>query len=66
MSKFKIQQDREKCTGCGNCAAVCPSNWKMTKDGKASPIKTELNEVGCNQEAVNGCPVGIIKIIKIK
>lgn len=66
MFKFKIKHNREKCIGCGSCVALCQSNWKMKDDGKVSPIKTELNEIGCNQEAAVNCPVGIIKIVKVK
>jgi ferredoxin len=33
-------------------------------DGKAQPKKTELEEVGCNQTAADGCPVQCIRVIK--
>ncbi|MBU0457419.1 MAG: ferredoxin [Nanoarchaeota archaeon] len=64
--KFKIKHYREKCIGCGSCSSICPKNWVMKKDGKAAPIKTELDEIGCNQQAADSCPVKIIKITKIK
>ena len=60
----KIEQDHEKCIGCGNCVAACPENWEMGDDGKASPKKTEVDEVGCNKEAAEGCPVECIKVIE--
>ncbi len=63
MAKVKIEQDHEKCISCGMCVNVCSDNWKMGDDGKAAPIKTELDEVGCNQEAADGCPVNCIKVI---
>jgi ferredoxin len=38
----------------------------MDKDGKSRPKKTELDEIGCNQEAAEGCPVQCIRIEKVK
>lgn len=61
---IKIEIDKEKCIGCGACAAICPENWEMKDDGKASPIKTEVKDIGCNQDAADGCPVQCIKIVK--
>lgn len=48
------------------CAAVCPDNWEMKDDGKSSPKKTEVDEIGCNTEAEKNCPVNIIHVKKIK
>jgi ferredoxin len=63
---FKIVHDRNACIGCGACAAICSANWKMNKDGKSDPKKTSLAEIGCNQEAVDSCPVQCIKVQKSK
>jgi ferredoxin len=63
---YKIKQEHEKCIGCGTCCALCPENWEMRDDGKAWPKKTELNDVGCNQQAADSCPVLCIHIIKTK
>jgi len=60
MSKYKIIFTREKCIGCGACTNC--DNWKLKDDGKASPIKTELNNIGCNKQAAEICPIKIIKI----
>jgi len=62
VAKFRIFQDREKCIGCGTCAALCPSNWEMAADGKSRAKQHELNSIGCNQEAADNCPVKCIKI----
>jgi len=64
MAKFKIEQDRNVCIGSGACASVCPENWEMKGD-KAHPKKTELNGIGCNQEAADVCPVQCIKVKKL-
>ncbi|MBW2992444.1 ferredoxin [Candidatus Woesearchaeota archaeon] len=61
MSKYKIIQERDKCIGCGACANVC-DNWEMKEDGKSTPKKTELDDIGCNRDAADACPVQCIKI----
>lgn len=65
MVKYKIEQDVDTCIGCGACVAVCPDNWVMEAD-KAKPKKKEVSELGCNQEAADGCPVECIKITKVE
>jgi ferredoxin len=66
MVKYKITQDHGLCIGCGSCVAICPANWEMGKDSKARPKKTEVNDIGCNQEAANACPVQCISVIASK
>lgn len=61
---YKITQDHEKCIGCGTCVALCPENWEMQDDGKARPKKTTVEEIGCNQQAADSCPVACIHIKK--
>lgn len=60
----RIEQEHERCIGCGACVSTCPDNWEMGDDGKAKPKKTTVEEVGCNQSAADGCPVQCIKVIK--
>jgi len=62
LTKYKINQEREKCIGCGACVAMCPENWEMKEDGKSSPKKTEIDDLGCNLEAAKACPLNIIHI----
>lgn len=70
---MKIIHQIEKCIGCGSCVAICPQSWEMGDDGKAHLLDSKINkktnsqelevkEVGCNQEAVEICPVECIKI----
>jgi len=59
---IKIEVDKEKCIGCGACAAAC-DNFEL-EEGKAKAKKAEVEELGCNQEAADACPVEAIKIIK--
>jgi len=64
MTAFKIIHERDKCIGCGACASICPENWEIADDGKSKPKMTNLDALGCNQEAADACPVGCIKIKK--
>jgi len=64
MTKFKIIQNRDVCIGCGACVSVCPDNWELKGD-KAHPKKIEINDIGCNKEAADVCPVQCIKIKKV-
>jgi len=71
----KIIQDRERCIGCGSCAAVCPKFWEMNyEEGKANlkgakenekgEQEIEIKDIECNEEAADVCPVNVIKIEK--
>lgn len=64
MAKHKIEVDKNKCIGCGACAAQC-DNFEMDGD-KAKAKKAEVLDIGCNQDAADSCPVEAIKITKIK
>lgn len=61
----KITIEREKCIGCGSCQSVCPKYWKMAEDNKADYLgKEEVEDIECNQEAADSCPVQCIHIKK--
>lgn len=55
-----IKVDQELCIGCGACAAVCPSSFKLNDDGKAEATTQEANE--CVKGAADGCPVAAISV----
>ena len=59
---YKINVDKEKCIGCGACTVQC-DNFEI-KEGKAVAKKTEVEDIGCNQEAADVCPVDAIIIKK--
>jgi len=58
---MKIKIDEEKCIGCGSCVAVCPDYFEMTDDNKAR-LKNKAADAECVQEAIDICPVQVIKI----
>ncbi|MBW2992853.1 ferredoxin [Candidatus Woesearchaeota archaeon] len=59
---YIISLDKEKCIGCGACAANC-DNFEM-EESKATVKKAEVEEPGCNQEVAEICPVEAIKVEK--
>ncbi len=64
MTKHKIEVDKEKCIGCGACAAQC-DNFEMDGD-KAKAKQAEVDDIGCNKDGAEACPVDAIKITEIK
>lgn len=67
MAKYKIIFSPEDCLGCGTCTAICPDNWEFDEEaGKSKPKQTELEDLGCNKEAEDSCPMGAIKIEKVE
>jgi len=57
------QVNKEKCVGCGACAASCPEGVRIGKDGKAEIIDQEKLEK-CGGESV--CPLEAIKKVQKK
>lgn len=64
MAKQKIKVSAEKCIGCGACAAQC-DNFEMDGD-KAKPKQAEVEEVGCNNDGKDACPVEAIKVTEMQ
>lgn len=70
----KIILEREKCIGCGSCAAICPKYFEMKDEGKSSVIGAARNEKGddeletekveCAESAAEACPAQCIHIEK--
>jgi len=60
---YEIKVDKSKCIGCGACEATC-DNFEVV-DGKARPKKPKVNDIGCNQQAADACPVSAITVKKV-
>mgnify|MGYP003771133841 CR=1 FL=1 len=68
----KIKLDRNKCIGCGSCAALCSKCFEIIDDGK-SHIKNaekkdieelEVDKIDCAESAAEACPAQCIYIEK--
>ena len=71
---MKIILERPKCIGCGSCVAVCPKFFELASDDdgladlkgstqNGENFELEVAEVDCVKEAVDICPVQVIKIV---
>jgi len=67
---MKVTIDQEKCISCGSCSAVCSDVFELDENSKAcfkegnSPTELEIDDPGCIDEAVEICPVQVIKVEK--
>lgn len=63
---MKIKINQEDCIGCGSCSAVCPDVFDLNDEGNAfiKDTGTDQGETDnqCAKEAVDICPVQVIKI----
>ncbi len=63
MTRYEIKLDKEACIGCGSCITLCPDNWELDEEDDKSICKEEIvDELGCNMEAAENCPVNAIHI----
>jgi Fe-S-cluster-containing hydrogenase component 2 len=51
--------NEEKCTGCGSCVEVCPSNAITIENDKA---KIDLEECVECESCIDECPEGAISL----
>ena len=78
MADYSVEHDRPNCIGCGACAAVCPSFWEMSGDGKSDlkgvkydgsglgALEVAEKDFACNKLAADSCPVNVIHVTNKK
>lgn len=54
--------DKEKCIGCGACAAVAPNTFKIGDDGKSEVSDPAGDPEETIKQAADSCPVQAISI----
>ena len=52
--------DEDKCTGCGNCVEICPSEVYQMEEDKSNPVHPE-ECIEC-WACVNQCPAESIQL----
>ena len=59
-----VKVDEEKCIGCGGCEATCPKTFEMKDgaNGMKAVVKAQPQEITCEKEAVDICPVDAISV----
>jgi ferredoxin len=57
---FSVEVDPGKCIGCLACTRC--DNFVCGNDFKAQAVLSDVEEIGCNQEAAAICPVGAILV----
>ena len=50
----------EGCLGCGACTGICPDDFELDDEGLAKVIVEETEDPAV-QDAIDGCPVGVIE-----
>ncbi len=57
---WRVQVERDKCTGCGDCVESCPGEVYELREGKAEPVRADDCH-GCHTcEAI--CPAEALHI----
>ena len=59
--KFQVRINKEKCLGCGTCAALMPEAFEMDSEGK-STVKPNQKSSDEMLMVAKSCPTGAIEI----
>ncbi len=57
-----LSVDKEKCLGCGSCAAIAPNTFKIGDDNKAEVINPAGDSPETIKQAAESCPVEAITL----
>jgi ferredoxin len=62
MGVKKIKIDKNKCIGCGTCAALAPEVFELDENNKARVKNPKTNATETLQLAADSCPTQAIEI----
>jgi len=60
---YKIEVDKEKCIGCGECVDVCPVDVYEMNDEKSVPVNVE-ECIGC-ESCIEVCESEAITVTEV-
>ncbi len=60
---YKVEVDKEKCTGCEDCISICPVDVFEMQDEKSVPVNEE-ECIGC-ESCVEACEQEAITITEV-
>ena len=60
---YKIEVDKEKCIGCGECVDVCPVDVYEMNDEKSVPVNVE-ECIGC-ESCIEVCEQEAITVTEV-
>jgi ferredoxin len=55
----KLTVDKDKCIGCGSCAALAPKTFVL-EDGKSKATNPSGDDQNAIKSAIDSCPVDAI------
>jgi NTE family protein len=62
---YRLEVDRDLCTGCGFCAAIAPDTMAMDATDKAYPISQIVNWCSADGDFVRHCPTEAISASRL-
>lgn len=62
---YRIEVDRDLCTGCGFCAAIAPDSMAMDSRNKAYPISPVVDWCSADGDFVRHCPTQAISAARL-
>ena len=60
---YKIEVDKEKCIGCGECVDICPVDVYEMEDEKSVPVNEE-ECIGC-ESCIEVCEQDAITVTEV-
>lgn len=62
---YRLRVDRERCTGCGFCAAIAPDQMALDASGKAYAVNEIVDWSSADGEFVRHCPTQAISASRL-
>jgi len=64
MTSVRLKVDRELCVGSSTCVSVASGVFELGPDGKARVVNPGAAPIAAVEDAVDGCPVLAITLVR--